>query len=53
LQGRLDIGEKSSPEEIEHILGPGVSKSNFKKALGMLYKEQVIQRPGKHDVELL
>ncbi|GMI29851.1 hypothetical protein TrCOL_g12889 [Triparma columacea] len=51
--GRLDIGEKSSPEVIEEVFGVGVSKSNFKKALGMLYSEQLIKRPGANEVELL
>mmetsp|Transcript_21988 Transcript_21988/g.45810 ORF Transcript_21988/g.45810 Transcript_21988/m.45810 type:complete len:200 (-) Transcript_21988:26-625(-) len=51
-EGRLEIGEKSPPEAIEELFGVGVSKSSFKKALGMLYKEQVIKRPGAHDVEL-
>jgi predicted RNA-binding protein (virulence factor B family) len=35
------------------VFGVGVSKSNFKKALGMLYREQVIKRPGATEVELL
>lgn len=40
-QGFLFLHDKSSPEEIEHILH--MSKKNFKKAIGMLYKEKKIE----------
>ena len=49
--GILDIGEKSSPVEINHEF-PGVSKSVFKKALGGLYKKRLVQ-PGPDSIELM
>lgn len=49
--GRLEIGEKSTPQEINDEF-PGVSKSVFKKALGGLYKKGLVQ-PGKHSIELM
>jgi len=49
--GILDIGEKSSPVEINREF-PGVSKSVFKKALGGLYKKRLVQ-PGPDSVELM
>jgi len=48
--GILDIGEKSSPVEINREF-PGVSKAVFKKALGGLYKKRRVQ-PGPHSIEL-
>ncbi len=38
--GKLMLSDKSSPEEIYALLQ--LSKKNFKKAIGMLYKEQKI-----------
>lgn len=38
--GFLALGDKSSPEMIKAILG--ISKKNFKKAVGNLYKKQLI-----------
>lgn len=49
--GRLDIGEKSTPQEINDEF-PGVSKSVFKKALGGLYKKGLV-KPGKTSIELM
>jgi len=49
--GRLEVGEKSTPQEINDEF-PGVSKSVFKKALGGLYKKGLVQ-PGKHAIELM
>ena len=39
--GVLNIGDKSSPEEIKEITG--MTKSAFKKAVGQLYKERSIK----------
>lgn len=39
--GVLEIGDKSSPEEIKEITG--MTKSAFKKAVGQLYKERSIK----------
>lgn len=39
--GFLNIGDKSSPEEIKEITG--MTKSAFKKAVGQLYKERSIK----------
>mmetsp|Transcript_4711 Transcript_4711/g.5045 ORF Transcript_4711/g.5045 Transcript_4711/m.5045 type:complete len:245 (-) Transcript_4711:114-848(-) len=49
--GRLNIGEKSSPAEINQEF-PGVSKSVFKKALGGLYKKGLV-KPGPKATELM
>jgi len=49
--GRLNIGEKSSPAEINQEF-PGVSKSVFKKALGGLYKKGLV-KPGPKSTELM
>ncbi len=38
--GYLDITDKSPAEEISHRLG--ISKKNFKKAIGALYKQRII-----------
>lgn len=38
--GELPIGDKSTPEEIEHLTG--YSKKTFKRAAGILYKKRVI-----------
>jgi len=49
--GRVHIGERSSPAEISAEF-PGVSKRDFKKAIGGLSKQRLV-RLGKHVVELL
>lgn len=38
--GRLPLGDKSQPEEVSRVLG--MSKKSFKRAIGILYKEQKI-----------
>ena len=44
--GILNVGDKSSPEEIEEEF-PGVSKTSFKKAVGALFKKGLIQPSAK------
>lgn len=39
--GRIPLGDKSTPEEIYKILK--ISKKTFKKAIGALYKERLIE----------
>lgn len=39
--GFLDLTDNSSPEDIKRILG--MSKKNFKKAIGALYKQKLIE----------
>ena len=39
--GSLPLGDKSSPEEIKKVLG--MSKNEFKRAIGRLYKEKAIE----------
>lgn len=39
--GYLAINDKSSPEQIKLIFG--ISKKNFKKSIGALYKQRIIQ----------
>nr|WP_320048963.1 S1-like domain-containing RNA-binding protein [uncultured Desulfuromonas sp.] len=41
VEGRLPLTDKSSPEEIEQVLG--LSKKAFKRAVGILYKERLIE----------
>ena len=48
--GKLDVGDKSSPEDIAAIL-PGLSKSVFKNAVGNLYRAKKVV-PGRHEVRL-
>ena len=48
--GKLDVGDKSSPEEISAAL-PGLSKSVFKNAVGNLYRAKKVV-PGRHEVRL-
>jgi len=48
--GVLDVGDKSSPEEIAWEF-PGVSKAAFKKAVSALYKKGVVT-PGPFTVTL-
>ena len=43
--GYLDVGDKSSPEEIRRVFG--CSKKVFKNALGALYKRRVITFEGR------
>ena len=44
-EGYLDVGDKSSPEEIRRVFG--CSKKVFKNALGALYKERKITFDGR------
>jgi predicted RNA-binding protein (virulence factor B family) len=39
-KGALPIGDKSSPEEIAFLTG--LSKKNFKRAVGALYKQRLV-----------
>ena len=39
--GFLELTDKSSPEEIKQLLG--LSKKAFKKGIGSLYKQRLIQ----------
>ncbi|KAL7539295.1 hypothetical protein ACHAWF_006369 [Thalassiosira exigua] len=48
--GLLDIGDKSSPEEINEVF-PGASKSAFKKAVSGLYKRGLVS-PGPNSISL-
>lgn len=48
--GRLELSDKSSPEEIFRQFG--VSKKNFKRAIGNLYKQRMIQVEATH-IELV
>jgi len=48
--GKLALSDKSPPEEIYAAFG--VSKKNFKQALGLLYKERLVTLD-KHSVELV
>lgn len=49
--GTLDIGDKSTPDEINSVF-PGTSKGAFKKAVAALYKKGLVQ-PGKNTISLL
>ncbi len=48
--GKLELSDSSTPEEIYAALG--ISKKNFKKAIGMLYKEKKIAI-GENDISAL
>lgn len=48
-KGTLPIGDKSSPEEIAALTG--LSKKNFKKAIGALYKQRIVS-VGDNEVKL-
>ena len=48
--GVLDLGDKSSPEEITRRLH--ISKKVFKKTIGSLYKERLIEI-GDHEIRLI
>ena len=39
--GQIKLNDDSPPEEVHQMLG--ISKKNFKKAVGMLYKEAKIE----------
>jgi len=43
-KGRIPVGEASSPEDVRAVFF-GLSKSDFKRALGALYREHRIERP--------
>ena len=49
--GSLEIGDKSSPEAISEMF-PGTSKSAFKKAVSMLYRQGKVQ-PGPQSISLM
>ena len=49
--GQLPVGDKSTPEEIAQFFH-GVSKSDFKNAVGTLYKEHLL-KPGPNAIALL
>lgn len=49
--GVLDVGDKSSPEEINEIF-PGASKSAFKRAVSGLYKRGLVN-PGRNSITLM
>jgi predicted RNA-binding protein (virulence factor B family) len=48
--GRLEIGDRSDPEEIRQVLG--LSKKAFKRAVGTLYRERRV-RIGDASIELV
>ena len=49
--GVLNVGDKSSPEEIDEIF-PGASKSAFKKAVSGLYRRGLVN-PGADSITLM
>lgn len=49
--GQLNIGDKSAPEDIARLF-PGTSKSAFKKAVSLLYKQGKVQ-PGPNSIQLV
>lgn len=49
--GILEVGDKSSPEEINEIF-PGASKSAFKKGVSALFKRGLV-KPGPNSVTLM
>ena len=49
--GSLDVGDKSTPEEINRIF-PGASKGAFKKAVSGLYKRGLVS-PGPTSISLM
>ena len=51
LDGLLDVGDKSSPEEINKAF-PGASKSAFKKAVSNLYRRGLVS-PGPKSTSLM
>jgi hypothetical protein len=50
-RGALNVGDKSSPEEIAMEF-PGISKASFKRAVAGLYKQGKVV-PGTHTVTLV
>ena len=50
--GALPIGDRSDVDDIKRLLGSTISKSKFKTAIGVLYKEGIIERPGKEEIRL-
>jgi predicted RNA-binding protein (virulence factor B family) len=48
--GRLELGDRSEPEEIRQVLG--LSKKAFKRAAGALYRQRLI-RIGAASIELV
>jgi len=51
LDGPLDVGDKSSPEEINQVF-PGASKGAFKKAVSNLYRRGLVS-PGRKSTTLM
>ena len=49
--GELAVGDKSTPKDIVAVF-PGMSKSTFKKAVGVLYREGLVQ-PGPQSIRLM
>lgn len=49
--GSLPIGDKSDAESIGKLL-PGISKGDFKKMIGSLYKQRKIE-PGPYEVKII
>ncbi len=49
--GSIPLGDRSSPEDVSSYFH-GVSKSDFKNALGALYREHLIV-PGSHETRIL
>lgn len=49
--GELDLGDKSSPEDIAREF-PGVSKGAFKKAIGALYRKGKL-KPGPYSISVM
>ena len=49
--GKIPIGDKSSPEDIGSYIY-GISKSDFKNAVGGLYKKGAI-KPSDYETELV
>lgn len=47
----INVGDKSSPEEINHVF-PGASKSAFKKAVSGLYRRKLVN-PGDYSISLM
>jgi hypothetical protein len=49
-EGALEVGDKSSAEEVSQVLG--MSKKNFKDAVGLLYRRKMVA-VSEHRVQLL
>jgi len=50
-EGTINVGDKTSPEEINEIF-PGSSKSAFKKAVSGLYRQGLV-KPGPYSITLM